>query len=1025
LARNAEKWANRAETAISNSFFNKYYEKESKAILAQMNANSAAMDYYIATANAVGLDAKTANKVRKGEINIETIKDEKLKEKIDLFQQWYEKALDCSNSFEELATALYNIPIDKATSKIEKFNQAIDLLEKKLDNAIGATAKNKLVNQETKNQEKIYEASKQAAKESKKNLKSAGKKMTSSSVLKSSDVSKKEKKKIKDAVKNGKEINLSYFTEGSKAYKAAVKYNEALKANTQAQYDLSSATEDWVAWQREAAKIKFDNVKTDYENAIKVIQNGFTDIDNKIKEISATGASVNKNYYISQQQINQQEKKKLEQELVALNKRLEGIEKGTEEWYDAIDAIQEVENSISECTQKQYELNKAINALNEEHLQRVAQAIGRIIEEQEFLQGLFAHEKYVDADTAQYTDAGYAALTSSATAYYAAKKNSAKASNKVDDLQYMLDNGLYNGTNYKGHIYDSEKELRDALTEAIKEEQNAIQTEYSWKEKLAEITNQQLQAEIDLTKELIDAKKEALNAEKELHDYQNSINEKTKSISTIQKQIVAYRGNSSEEGLAKLQQLQKELAAKEQDLRETEYDKYISDQTEMLDKLYTEYEELMLKRMDDFEANVTTALENADASIKDGNDYLQNIAENYGYEIQNKIDEENSIKSNVATIVSTLSLIEKSISGLASSKAESDTSNAGGTAGGTAGESAKEQEKRKAQEAEKQAKLQRIEELKRQKAVRTTKYHDELNKLEKQLATAKKKKQTKKIKELKAKIADTKAKYKADIATIDNEIAQISSTLPNTTTTSTSNGGATTSTTTTDASGGVVAKTSSTSTEDLKKVAKDYVNKHASKAKKKKSEYSDVNQKIYEKFNKKILSSNELKELAKLLGIKYDNAKKTGNLYKTLKSIKFPGFKRGGVISVDNIEKQIKSNGDSVLLSGNKGERILTPIQNELFEKFTNNLPQLNSATEVMTNIASVNKNLPMLESMRYMGNNIEYGDINFNFELPNVTNSEEFIKAIQTDKKLQKAIQSVSVDKLNGSGRLSVNRIR
>ena len=80
--------------------------------------------------------------------------------------------------------------------------------------------------------------------------------------------------------------------------------------------------------------------------------------------------------------------------------------------------------------------------------------------------------------------------------------------------------------------------------------------------------------------------------------------------------------------------------------------------------------------------------------------------------------------------------------------------------------------------------------------------------------------------------------------------------------------------------------------------ARNYIAKHASKAKKKKSEYPDVNQKIYE--NKagsysgkgKVLSSDGLKGLAKKIGVEYDGASKTGKLYKKLKSIKFPGFKK-------------------------------------------------------------------------------------------------------------------------------------
>lgn len=512
LARVAEKWANRAETAISNSFFNKYYEKESKAILAQMNANSEAMDYYIATANAVGLNEKYAEKVRKGAIDIETITDEELKEKIDLFQQWYEKALSCSDSFEELATALYNIPLDKATSKIEKFNEAIDLLEKKLDNAIGSTAKNKLVEQETKNQKKILEANKTALKESKKNLKSARKSMTSASVLKSSDVSKNEKKKIKDAVKNGKEINLSYFTEGSKAYKAALKYNEALKANAQAQYDLNVATEEYNRWLVEASKIKFDNVADDYEKKIQLLEYQMASYDRSIKEAEATANKINRQYYEAQKGVVSKELADYQSELKDLEESVKDIKPGTDEWFDAKDAIEEVKKAISDCVIETAELNKAINQLYFDAHKNFMSDIDRIIAEQNMLTELSSHEKNADNKTGTFTDAGIANLGSKVAIYELLRSKVDETKNIVDDLRYMIDNNLLSYGNY---TFNSDKERDDAFKESNTELQGYITDMYHGQVEVVDLAKERYQAELEMVQQIISDRKEALQAEKD------------------------------------------------------------------------------------------------------------------------------------------------------------------------------------------------------------------------------------------------------------------------------------------------------------------------------------------------------------------------------------------------------------------------------------------------------------------------------------------------------------------------------
>ena len=83
----------------------------------------------------------------------------------------------------ETAEKLYNLPLDKAATKIEKFKDAIDLLDKKLDNAIGSKAKNNLVDKQTKQEKKTIDANKKAEKEAQKNLKAAGKNLTKSSIL--------------------------------------------------------------------------------------------------------------------------------------------------------------------------------------------------------------------------------------------------------------------------------------------------------------------------------------------------------------------------------------------------------------------------------------------------------------------------------------------------------------------------------------------------------------------------------------------------------------------------------------------------------------------------------------------------------------------------------------------------------------------------------------------------------------------------------------------------------------------------
>ena len=78
-----------------------------------------AYNRYIQEANSVGLDESWAAKVRNGAINIETITNEDLKEKIGEYQDYYEKALDVQDTIAEMQQEL----LDLAVEKLENIDQ--------------------------------------------------------------------------------------------------------------------------------------------------------------------------------------------------------------------------------------------------------------------------------------------------------------------------------------------------------------------------------------------------------------------------------------------------------------------------------------------------------------------------------------------------------------------------------------------------------------------------------------------------------------------------------------------------------------------------------------------------------------------------------------------------------------------------------------------------------------------------------------------------------------------------------------
>ena len=677
---------------------------------------------------------------------------------------------------------------------------------------------------------------------------------------------------------------------------------------------------------RDLEKEKFENIKNYYENQVGLLDNQFTSLDNKISEIESSGADVSKSYYESQKTINDSIRDMYDKEKQDSLAQLPYITQGTDAWYDAKNAIQECDNKISDCVKTSYDLNNAINELHFNKFSEVADDISRVITEQEFLQGLFAHEKTVDEDTAQFTEAGIAKLGSITGSYYLAKQKAERDDAEVAELQKMVDTGSLS-SDILGVTFNSTDDLEAKLKEMYSTWQDDIKETYSLESDMVDMMKDRYQSELDLVQDLINKKKESLNLEKDLHDYQRTIQQKTTDINTLRKQITAIRGDTSQEGLTKLQKLQVELSEKEDDLRETEYDRFISDQQDMLDKLYEEYEELITKKLDDFMGLFKEATETSEENQQRIGTYLSNVATDAGYTEQTKglfSGISTSIKTNADNIVAAIEKINITPTTPVTTTPEAPTTP-------------------------------------------TTPVSEQING---------------------GSIPIERLQYEQDQQRIDEERTKYEQAL--------------------------VAK----------QTAEKFIKNHLQDTKtKKKDMTSEVNKKITTSYPGKCLSDDNQKKLANKLGVSStDYKKKSGALYQKLHELNVLGFSRGGVISVDSLEKQVKANGDSTLVSGNPGERILTPVQNDLFEKFVGKLPELNQMTNMLQPIVDMPKMTDIQPVQRDISNNI---NAEYNFTLENCTNADDIIRQIQQNSKVQKALRAVTTDQLVGSGRLSVNRIR
>ena len=123
-------------------------------------------------------------------------------------------------------------------------------------------------------------------------------------------------------------------------------------------------------------------------------------------------------------------------------------------------------------------------------------------------------------------------------------------------------------------------------------------------------------------------------------------------------------------------------------------------------------------------------------------------------------------------------------------------------------------------------------------------------------------------------------------------------------------------------------------------------------------------------------------------------------------------------------------NGDTSLVSVQNGEGILTPVQTGMFQQFTEKMPEMLEQAVNMKNLIKIDspvEHLKQLSDMRSMSNtvNIDMGGITMNGVNDPQEFADQIVYSVQKYPKVQKAVRSIGVDRLAGSGRLSVNNIR
>lgn len=590
------------------------YEKLSTKV---ENANDR-MEKWISLKESWGFSANTKNydsmnKNIQKQIDYINKQDEQLK----LLQKtvtkgseaWYEyneridsnkaSLIELKQQMQENATAAAALAKATADKKTEKYDSQDELYDAKIDNATSAKSKNKLIDKKISNINKTQKAYNTAVSTDNKNLKSAKKTI---SKFKSTSENKKILASIKKAAKSGKRISQSLLNKASnlndngKLYNACVQYNAYLdaKQSDKATADLykETAKQD----KADLAKEKFDNISSDYDNKISSNEQKKTALNNKISLAQEQGKQISAAYYKSLISSEKGEKNKLIKERKDLQKSLNdavikgSIKKGSDEWHEMVSAINEVTNAIDESTQSIVEYQNALRQLKWDAFDKSMETVKRINSENDYYIDLMSHKDMTDKDTGNFTKYGTATIGLHKTNYDNYLAQADEYQREYNKIMRQIEKGELSLSDE--NVIQRLRDLQDAHRDAKKSAEDELQS-------IQDLVKQGYEAQTDALSELIDKYKKLKDSELEAYKYQKEIAEKTKTIASLQKQLTAYNGNDSEESRAQIQKLKVQLEEAKSDLKDTQYEKFISDTEDMLDDLMNDYQEFIDEKLND------------------------------------------------------------------------------------------------------------------------------------------------------------------------------------------------------------------------------------------------------------------------------------------------------------------------------------------------------------------------------------------------------------------------------------------
>lgn len=563
------------------------------------NQNSA--NKYFALANSLELAPGYVDKIKNGTLDIESITDDNLKDKISKYKDYYEKGLSAQDKVLDLQDKLN-----------ELYQKRLEIIEKEYDTIVE-------VNDSLKDMldAKIsYNSAYGVANDNQDNIDSINK-----SIKAQEDTFNQLTKKFDEYQKEvNSQIASGVLKQGSEDYRSAQKNLNDFTAN------IYKASQELIELQDKLVQLRVDAIQT----IIDTFKRRSDKLDKYSSLLEAKDETVPESVYQERLDNNNDTIRKNQEARAIWLQRQATEDVNSDNYKKYAEEIQKLDESTLDLLKDNEDLKNSIYSLRIKNLEDAIQGYNDLETELKGFRDLLNDDAFLDKNGA-ITDEGLVQITLLSQSLGNAKKKISDLTTGLSKLTEMYNNGLISLDEYNDKSSEYRKEIRSATSD-VKDYQDSLVSLYT----------DALKAEVDALQKVIDKRREAYKQQREYADYQKKVNSQQKDVNSIKAQIQAMENSSDASTLARVKKLKQDLADAEDDLNTTKQDH----KDNLIDQGYSKLSDDLNQMLEDTEYEIS---HNADKQ----NEIIQSMLNKQVGMYQEAYSKINSIIKNTGWVGST------------------------------------------------------------------------------------------------------------------------------------------------------------------------------------------------------------------------------------------------------------------------------------------------------------------------------------------------------------------------------------